>query len=76
MNCAGQHVDTAGLARRKRHSPVRYRTWWVLIEIGLALTCGSGVIDTRSPDGGIEPAEIRAMEQLPTSANHALPELP
>src|SRR5215470_1055734 len=28
--------------RRKRHGPVRYRTGWVLIEIGLALTCGSG----------------------------------
>ena len=28
--------------RRKRHSPVRYRTGWMLIEIGLALTCGSG----------------------------------
>src|SRR5262245_2185979 len=28
--------------RRKRHGSVRYRTGWVLIEIGLALTCGSG----------------------------------
>src|SRR5215813_9388878 len=29
-------------SRRKRHGPVRYRAGWVLIEIGFALTRGSG----------------------------------
>jgi len=33
--------------RRKGHGPVRDRTGWVLIEIGLALICGSD--DDRHP---------------------------